>query len=80
MSVPSSVDFNSKGQWTEVDCDGSEVPDAIVPVQIMTYVKGTYPNSRIKEIEKDRRGYEIKLSNNLELSFDKKFNLVDIEK
>ena len=40
----------------------------------------TLTEDRIKEIEKDRRGYEIKLSNNLELSFDKKFNLVDIEK
>ena len=75
-----SVTFNSKGQWTDVDCEGSEVPVAVVPAQIMKYVKATYPSCRIEEIEKDRRGYEVKLSNKLELSFDKKLNIVDIDK
>ena len=46
----------------------------------MKYVKATYPSCRIEEIEKDRRGYEVKLSNKLELTFDKKLNIVDIDK
>ena len=75
-----SVSFNSKGQWTDVDCEGSEVPVAVGPAQLMKYVKATYPSCRIEEIEKDRRGYEVKLSNKLELSFDKKLNIVDIDK
>jgi hypothetical protein len=31
------------------------------------------------KIDRDRRDYEISLSNRLELTFDKKFNLVDID-
>ena len=73
------VEFNRNGDWKEVDCRYSSVPTPIVPTQIMQYVKDNYPDIKIMQIERDRNDYELKLSNKLELTFDTKFNIVDID-
>lgn len=73
------VEFNRNGDWKEVDCRYSSVPTPIVPTQIMQYVKNNYPDVKIMQIERDRHDYELKLSNKLELTFDTKFNIVDID-
>ncbi len=74
------VDFNKKGQWKDVDCRHTELPKDIVPLQIKNYVVKNYPNTKIVKIEKeDRSRHEIELSNGLDLTFDSRFNLVDID-
>lgn len=73
------IDFDGKGNWEEVDCKFSSVPDAIIPTPITKYVKDNYPDVTIKKIEKDHREYDVKLSNRMELTFDLKFNLIDID-
>ncbi|MBO5428302.1 MAG: PepSY-like domain-containing protein [Prevotella sp.] len=73
------IDFDGKGNWTEVDCKMSAVPADIVPAPIATYVKANYPDTHILKIEKDRKEYEVTLSNRMELSFDSKFNIMDID-
>lgn len=75
----SHVDFDGKGNWTEVDCRQTGVPAAVIPAQIMDYVKANYPDVTVMKIERDRREYEVKLSNRIELKFDKKFKLIDID-
>ena len=74
-----NIDFDNKGNWEEVDCKSSSVPAAVIPAQIMKYIRENYPDTTVKEIKKDHREYEVKLSNRIELSFDLKFNLIDIE-
>lgn len=77
----STVDFNSKGQWTDVECPKGSVPTALVPSQISAYVKKNYSGRSVSKLEKQRRGgYEVELSDGLELKFDKTFNLVDIDR
>lgn len=73
------VEFDGKGNWEEIDCRFSSVPAGIIPAPIMNYVKENYPDTIIKKIEKDRREYEVKLSNRVELSFDMEYNLTDID-
>ena len=43
------------------------------------YVSGHYPDASIVQIDRDKHDYEVKLSNGLELTFDLKFNLIDID-
>lgn len=69
------VAFRRNGDWEEVECKGTQVPAAIVPQAISGYVAKQHPDERIIEIERDARGYEIKLSNRIEIKFDKKGNL-----
>lgn len=73
------IEFNSGGQWTEISCKGSAVPAALIPAAIAKYVKENYANTKILGIEKDSNRFDVKLSNNLELEFDKKFRLTDID-
>ena len=73
------VEFDRSGEWKEVDCRRASVPAAIVPAQITQYVNSNYPNVNIQQIERDRVDYELRLSNRLELTFDTKFNIIDID-
>ena len=73
------VEFNSRGEWKDVDCKFTQVPEGIVPQQIKVYVNTNYTDTKIIEIDRDRRDYEVKLNNRLELKFDLKFNLIGID-
>ena len=54
--------------------------DCVLPNAINQYVKTNYAGQKVLKIEKeDRGGYEIKLSGGLELGFDKRFQLIDID-
>ena len=43
------------------------------------YGATNYPDAKILKIERDKKDYEVKLSNRTELKFDLKFNLIDID-
>lgn len=73
------IEFTSKGEWDEVECRFGEVPAAIVPQAIKEYIDKNYAGAKVLYIEKDRNDYEVKLSNRLELKFDKDFNIYDID-
>ena len=73
------LEFSSKGNWEEIDCRQNAVPAAIIPQAIKEYVDKNYPGEKVVYIEKDRNDYEVKLSNRLELKFDKEYRLYDID-
>ncbi len=73
------LEFNKDGSWTEVDCQYSAVPAGIVPAQIVQKVADLYPNAKIVKIDRDKKEYEIKLDSKVELTFDMKFNLVEVD-
>ena len=73
------LEFARNGEWKEIDCRRSSVPSPIIPDKILKYVKNNYPDAKILQIERDRNDYEVRLSNRLELTFDKAFNIIDID-
>lgn len=74
------AEFNKKGEWKDIDCKYTEVPAALVPEAIRKYATQHYPDTKIIKIEKEKRqGYEIELSNRIELTFNSKFQLIDID-
>ncbi|MBR4066374.1 MAG: PepSY-like domain-containing protein [Bacteroidaceae bacterium] len=73
------LEFSRKGSWKEVDCRYGEVPAAIVPEPIKKYINENYSGEKVLKIERDSRGYEVKLSNRLELTFNNDFRIVDID-
>jgi hypothetical protein len=75
----SKVEFDKKGEWTDVDCKFTQVPAGIVPQQIVDYVAANYSDAKILDIDRDKHDYEVSLSNRLELKFDLKFNLIGID-
>ena len=79
LSDGTEVDFDKKGNWDNVDCKTKAVPASLVPAAIAQYVKAHYPNTVIVKIDKERGGYEIELSNDLELKFNSKGKLIGID-
>ena len=73
------VEFNKSGDWKEFECKTSAVPPALIPEQIKAHVKATFPGVTILKLDRDRRGYDIKLNNGLELEYNKKFQVVEID-
>ena len=73
------LEFDSQGNWLEVECKKSEMPAALVPEAISKFVADSYPQMKILEIDHDRRGYDVKLSNRMELKFDSQYQLVGID-
>ena len=75
----SKVEFDGKGEWKDVNCKYTQVPDEIIPQKIKEYIAANFAGAKILEIERDSRDYEVKLNNGLELTFNLKFELIDID-
>ena len=73
------VKFNNAGNLEEIESRGREIPDGIIPIQIVEMVKGHYPDVMITGYEVGRRTYEVKLSNRIELKLDRNFNVIEID-
>ena len=73
------IKFYKNGDWDKIECKAFSVPDKLVPVQILNYVKTNFPNETIRKIDKERYGYEIELSNDLDLKFNKQGVLINID-
>lgn len=75
------VEFDKKGKWTNVDCKNSQVPQAVIPTAIQQYVGKNYPNAKVLKIEvTDRKGYDVDLNNGFEFEFDKRFNVIEMDR
>ena len=74
-----NVEFNHKGEWKEIKRHGLPIPPAIIPEVIQDLIKKNYSSNKVVKIEKEIRDYEIKLDNGLEMTFDLKGNLIDID-
>ena len=55
------------------------MPAGLIPVQIREYVRHNYHDVAYVEYEVGRRTYEVKLSNGMELTFNKNFALIGID-
>lgn len=73
------VEFRKDGQWKEISCKYGQLPAGVVPRAMADYVTKNYPGAKMLKIERDAKGYELKLDSGLELKFDLRYNLVGID-
>jgi len=73
------VDFERNGMWDKVDCHYTVVPASLIPAAIANYVKANFPESIVTKIDKERHGYDVELSNELELKFNKRGMLIGMD-
>lgn len=73
------VEFDSRGEWKEIDCGTKAVPSKLILPAIAKYVKQNYPSGTIVKIEVGSRHYEVELNNGIDLKFgrDGRFQKVD---
>lgn len=73
------LEFDKKGNLTEVDCKQGSVPTQLVPQAIKNHLKDNHAGQSVKKIEMDKNEYEVELTNGLDLTFNKHFKLIDID-
>lgn len=65
------IEFDTDDVWDKIERQGQGVPMTLVPQNIATHVQTSFPGTFIAKIDKDTFGYEVELSNGLELKFNK---------
>ena len=73
------LEFCNSGQLKKIEARQGGVPVNIIPVQIRDYANTYYPGTYIVDYEIGKRTYDVKLSNRLELKFNKRFQLVEVD-
>ena len=73
------LEFDKSGQWTEVKTKPAAVPSEIVPEAIQTWVSSHYADAHIVKVERESKTYEVELSNRVEVKFNSKFHVIDID-
>ena len=74
-----AIEFQNDGRLECIKTRTGNIPEGIIPVQIIEEVKRLYHEPIVTEYEIERNGYEVKLSNGMELKFNGKFKLVEID-
>lgn len=74
------LEFDRKGQWKDIDCKYSSVPASAIPAKIAEYVGKNHKGVKVLKIEREGNRYDVDLANGWDLTFDKNFNVVDIDR
>lgn len=73
------LEFDKKGNLTEIDCKQGIVPSQLIPQPIKNYLKENYRGEAVRKIEWNKKEYEVELTNGIDLTFNKHFQLIDID-
>lgn len=77
LSDGTEITFDSHGNWDNVETANTKsVPSSLVPENIRNYVAKNQSGTHIVGIDKERSGYDIELSNGVDMKFDKTGNFV----
>ncbi|MBE6304542.1 MAG: hypothetical protein E7082_01280 [Bacteroidales bacterium] len=69
------ISFDAKGNWDSVETPINKVvPSKLIPKPIVDYVTANYKKAGIVSIDKENYGYDVELSNGIEMKFDKAGN------
>ncbi len=75
------ITFDSHGNWKDIEVrQNASVPASLVPKAIADYVKQNQKNAKITGIEKEKSGYEVELSNGVEIKFNSAGQFLRFEK
>lgn len=73
------LEFDSKGVLKEIDCGHESVPDGILLKPIRDYVSRNFKGRKIVKMDVKRNSYEVELSDDIELVFDRAGNFKRID-
>lgn len=73
------VEFDKRGNWRDIECKTSQVPTELIPTKIAANVNASFPGSTITEIDRDSFGYSVQLSNGLELEYNRRCQVIEVD-
>ena len=70
MTDGSEISFDKHGNWKDVEVGMDEsVPNAFIPSAISKFIKANQAKSKVTGIEKKAYGYDVELSNGVDVRF-----------
>ena len=78
-----NINFDSQGLWQEIEVRNDKTPlpnTAFILPAIVEYVTINYPTIGINGIDRELNGFDVELTNDLDLEFDSEGNFVRIDK
>ena len=78
LSNGAIIEFYNNGALKSIETKYG-ISTELIPIQIVEFVKVRYPDACFIEYEVTKHHYEVKLSNRLELKFNKNYNLMQID-
>lgn len=73
------IEFNAKGDWTDVSGKQNCIPTGFILKEITNYVNTYHNNLCITDIEREFNRITVELSNNLEIEFNSKGKLISYD-
>lgn len=75
------VKFDKSGNWIEVDAreNLASIPTGFILAPIVSYVVDNYKDAGVNSIEKENYGFDVELTNGLDLVFDKDGKFIRID-
>ena len=73
------LEFDGKGDWKDVDGNNTAIPSDFFSKSITDYILQNFPGQQITAIEKKSSGYELELSNGLDIDFNSNGEFVRID-
>jgi hypothetical protein len=71
LSNQVELEFDKNGECYSVDGNRDQpIPDSVIPMNVLDYIRTNYPNAFIREWEKSKTIQEVKLSTREELVFN----------
>ncbi len=79
LSDGTKIEFDKKGDWTEVDAvPGKTIPMGFYPGEIDNYVSQNFDGEGINEITKVKRGFEVEITTGTEMVFAHDGSFIEI--
>lgn len=65
------IEFNSNGDWEEVESHSECLPSGFLDEMILNFLNKNHPNFCLNEIARDRHKIEVELATGLEIVFNR---------
>lgn len=73
------IEFNAKGEWTDVSGNRNCIPTGFILKEIIDYVEKNHKDLCITDIEKDFNRFNVELNGHLEIEFNHKGKLISYD-
>ena len=73
------IEFDGSGKWESVKNHNGKIPAGIVPAEIQKYIAAHYPSLSVEKIEHKRYGYEVELTNDLDMKFSSNGKFIGLD-
>ncbi|MBQ8223243.1 MAG: PepSY-like domain-containing protein [Bacteroidales bacterium] len=73
------IDFNAKGEWTDVSSKNNCIPTGFILKDITNYVEMNHNGMCITDVEREFNRIKIELNDSLEIEFNSKGKLISYD-